>query len=202
VLERTFVADVPKGQLTAWLRAWKDDGDVASRDQLFVAIEGDLQAIARRTINRMAHVRHKIQPTELVDELYIKLAEYDVAWENRHYFFAMVSRIMRNVLIDLARSGQAAKRPPSFMRLEAADVGESVSSGSSEFEVFAFYHELDHLREMNARHADSFEMHCVLGLTLEEVAASLNTSPATAKRDVRAARAWLVTRLHDSSASQ
>src|SRR4051812_35077189 len=99
---RRVMTDLPNGQLTEWLKAWKDDGDVASRDRLFLAIEDDLHAIARRTINRMAQVRHKIQPTELVNELYIKLAEYDVAWENRHYFFAMVSRIMRNVLIDLA----------------------------------------------------------------------------------------------------
>lgn len=193
------MAGTSKGRITLLLKAWKEDGDFAARDELFSLIEDELHAIARQSLRRMGNFQRKLQPTEIVSELYLKLADYDVTWENRHFFFSMVGRIVRNILLDVARREDAAKRPPSVMRL-AEEAAESVGRRDSEYEVLEFYHVLDRLRTVNPRHAETVEWHGILGLTLAEVAEHHGISPVTAKRDLKAAKAWLLVQMGRSVA--
>jgi RNA polymerase sigma factor (TIGR02999 family) len=191
------MAEISPGRITVLLRAWKEDGNTSARDELFKLVEADLKGIARQMLRRMGHFEHKLQPTELVNELYLKLGDYDVIWKNRHLFFGMVGSVVRNILLDIARRDDAAKRPPSVMRVEMDDT-EPMSRDAPDYEVVDFYRSLDRLRLLNARHADTLELHGIFGLTLDEVAQHHGVSPATTKRDFQAAKAWLRSQLRPS----
>lgn len=188
------MSNLPPGTVTRLLHAWKDEHDETAAGELFRLLEDDLNAAARHALRRMGGMDHKIQPTELVNELFIKLADYDVSFANRRYFFGMICKIVRNILRDIAKHDAAEKRPPSVMRVVPA-AGEELGRQESEVEVTDFYRALDRLRQLNEQHADIFEMRAVLGLTLEETAETMQVSTGTVKRAVRAAKAWLVNEL-------
>lgn len=178
------------GSVTRLLHAWKSDNDLQARDELFLLVEPDLHAVAQRTLRRMGGFDHKVQPTEIVSELFLKLNGYDVTWENRKCFFGMIAKVVRNILLDMARHDDAGKRPRSTMRVATADI-EQARHESADYEVLDFYRALDRLSVLNQRHAATFELHAVVGLTLEEIALQHEVSAVTAKRDLRAAKVWL-----------
>lgn len=189
-MARTNSDSQTSGAITVLLKAWKEAGDLDARDKLFSLVEGDLHTIARSALRRMTGFEHKLQPTELVNELYLRLANYEVTWNNRRFFFGMVSRVVRNILLDAARRDDAAKRPPTTLRVDLEDVSAEARR-DGDYDVADFYRALDHLRTLNPRHADTIELHGVLGLSLAEVAQHHGVSTATAKRDLQAAKVWL-----------
>jgi RNA polymerase sigma factor (TIGR02999 family) len=181
--------EADRRHITELLRAWKSGGDEAAADRAFSLLEPDLRRIAAAVLRRETGLDRKIQPTELVSELYLRLAAYDITVENRRMFFGLVAKVMRNALVDIARRDRAARRPPSRLRVRTA-LAADVPARSMSYHATEFYMLLDRLHALNPRHARLFELHCILGLSPKELSECFGVSIPTVKRDLRAARAW------------
>ena len=110
--------------MTVLLRAWRD-GDETALDTLLPLVHDELRRIARRCLHG-ERANHSVQATELVNEAFLRLVDVQhVDWQNRTHFLAMSARLMRRVLVDLARSRGADKRGGDAVRmtLETADIG-------------------------------------------------------------------------------
>src|SRR5204862_3043501 len=97
-----------RGDVTSLLPAWGQGGQ--AEEQLFALIEPELLKLARSVVYNNADLARRIEPGELVSEAYIRLKQYlgsnrDVSFENRRRFYAMVLKVMRNVLLDAAKKG-------------------------------------------------------------------------------------------------
>lgn len=180
------------GELTALLQAWRD-GDEAARERLLPIVYADLRRRAA------AHLRgerrgHTLRPTELVHEAYLRLCGQNVAWESRGQFFGIASRIMRQVLVDHARARGAAKRGRGLQ----VTLEEGLAASSPpEPDVLDVDRALDELAALDERQARLVELRYFGGLTIEETAALLEVSVATANREWATARMWLYRRLKE-----
>lgn len=143
---------------------------------------------------RAERVGHTLQPTALVHEVYLRLVDQRrVDWQDRAHFFAVAAQLMRRVLVDHARRHTAAKRGDGVLCVsidEAKDV-----AASEALPILALDHALGRLAEVDPDLARIVELRAFGGLTIEEAAEVLNTSPSTVKRDWRTAKAWLTREL-------
>jgi RNA polymerase sigma-70 factor (ECF subfamily) len=112
---------------------------------------------------------------------------------NRAQFLAIVSRLMRQILVDYARRRGAARRGSGRPRIELASVAEQLPAAPARRteEVLALHQALERLEQINDRHARIVECRFFAGMSIEETAEALSLSPATVKRDWVMARAWL-----------
>jgi RNA polymerase sigma factor (TIGR02999 family) len=140
--------------------------------------------------------RSPLGTQSLVHEAYLKLVDQSVEWNNRGQFFAIASKAMRSILIDNARHFQRLKREGGRERVELEE-GLLVSAARSE-ELIALDAALERLRLADARLAAIVECRFFGGLTIEETAEAMGSSPATVKRDWAAARTWLYRELQGS----
>jgi len=158
---------------------------------------GQLMPIVYAELRRLAsyHLRrergnHTLQATALVHEAYLRLvAQTGARWENRNQFVSVASRLMRRVLVDYSRSHDAAKRGGGAGKVfleEAAVAGQGRPA-----EVVALDDALTRLAELDPQQARLVELRFFGGLSIEETAAVLGTSPATVKRHWNVAKAWL-----------
>src|ERR1700680_231945 len=108
-------------EVTELLKAWSK-GDQAAFDQLAPIVYAELRRLAR---HHMARERpdHTLQPTALVHEAYMRLADlHNLHWKNRIHFFAISAQVMRRVLVDFARSRERRKRGGAPQRLSLDEV--------------------------------------------------------------------------------
>ena len=156
----------------------------------------NLREIARR---HLAHngAAHTLQPSALVNEAYLKLAaQPGVTVRDRSHFAALVSRIMRQILVDHARSKLAERHGGGRERVSISEVpGEPAAN----FEVLALDEALEELGKLNATKARLVELRFFAGMTESEAADSLGMSRAEATRQWRMTRAWLAQKLRDGS---
>jgi RNA polymerase sigma factor (TIGR02999 family) len=179
------------GNITRLLPAWGKGG--AAEQDLFDLIEPELIVLAKSALRRTPGFENKLQPEELVSEAYLRLQQYlgtrdNVSFENRRPFYAMVLKVMRHVLLDLAKKGGQAK-PRTTLMLPVADA-ERVDDRGSSVDAYVFYECLDRLRAKNEKQAAAIELHYIAGWTLEESAELMELSTATLKRQLAAARQW------------
>lgn len=132
-----------------------------------------------------------IQATALVHEAYLRLvAEQAHHWKNRTHFLAVAALSMRQILVERARRRRAAKRGGDPERITLDD--HLLASGpSSSVDMLALDEALDRLTALDAQQARIVELRYFGGLTIEEIAETLDISPATVKRHWTLARAWL-----------
>ncbi len=152
-------------------------------------VQQELRAIAGRYFKKERR-DHTLQPTAVVNELYLKLAgQRKVQWHSRAEFFAVAARLIRRILVDYARQHHAEKRRGLVrVSLEAAmDVPAP--------EVVALDDALRDLERRSPRQSRVVELRLLVGLTLEEIAAVEKVSPSTVSRDWTAARLFLVRQL-------
>lgn len=182
------------GELTTWLAAWRQ-GDLSARDRLVDAVYPELRAIAQRQLGG-ERAGHTLQATALVNEAYMRLGGLQrIEWQDRVHFVHMAARVMREVLVDHARRRAAHKR----------DGGERVSITSIELadgsgggvDVAALDGALAALERHDPERARIVELRYFGGLTIEETAEALGSSPATVKRHWQVARSWLFEALSD-----
>ena len=148
----------------------------------------ELRRLARGYM-RAERSSHTLQATAVVHEAFMRLIQANVALQDRSHFFALASRLMRRVLVDHAKSRGRAKRNSGARDLLAEETGELPPV---DFDVIALDDALDGLQQMEPRLAEVIELHYFGGLTYDQIAASMSTSPATVHRDIRLARAWLL----------
>jgi RNA polymerase sigma factor (TIGR02999 family) len=179
-------------RVTELLLAW-GDGDHAALEQLIPLVHAELRRIAARYMAQERH-GHTLQPTALVNELYLKLVEVErVRWQNRAHFMAVAARLMRRILVDFARSRRYQKRGGAIEHV-AFDERTVIEIGRG-YDLLALDDALDELARVDARQCQIVVMRFFAGLSVEEVASVLNISPATVMRDWKLAKSWLLREL-------
>jgi RNA polymerase sigma factor (TIGR02999 family) len=187
----------PVEEVTALLQAWSG-GDQAAFDKLAPVVYNELRRLARHYMARERR-DHTLQPTALVHEAYLRLADFQrLHWKNRVHFFAISSQVMRRVLVDSARSRGRHKRGGNPQRLpldECANLGQQHDAA-----LIALDDALTTLAASDARKCRVVEMKFFGGLSTEEIAESLQVSPDTVLRDWKLAKLWLLRELNSKEA--
>jgi RNA polymerase sigma factor (TIGR02999 family) len=136
---------------------------------------------------------HTLQPTALVHEAYVKLADGKSAWRSQTHFQALAANAMRQILVDHARARATQKRGGDWVRVTLS--AAVASGGGTDVDVLALDEALRSLAELDARKARVVELRFFGGLTCAEAAEEVGVSPKTAEADWYFARAWLRARL-------
>jgi len=177
-----------QGEVTQLLKQWSAGSD-AALEKLLPSVYNELRRMAARRL-RKERADHTLQPTALVHEVYLRLADQcKVRWQDRAHFFAIAARIMRRVLVDHARRAQAEKRISSGQKvpLELAPPVAKLPN----LDLLDLDRALSRLAELDGRQAEVVGLRLFGGLTVEEVARVLEISEATVAREWRMARVWL-----------
>ncbi len=185
----------PETELTRLLAAWQRGEDGAA-DRLFSLVYEQLRALARRQVGHGGS-GETLRTTALVHEAYLKLSRGSSRANDRHHFYALAARAMRQILVDHAR-GRAAVKRGGGLRITTLE-GEPAAD-SRGHEVLALDDALVRLARLDERLGRLVELRYFAGLSIEETAAVLTLSPATVKRDWRTARAFLFDALNPSAA--
>ncbi len=188
----------PQWDVTALLDAWSD-GDPEALERLIPLVFDDLRRLARIHLSK-ENPGHTLQPTALVNEVYLRVASrQSVHWESRAQFFAGMAEIMRRVLVDHARRRKALKKGggvptlPFDEQLDSPTSGAWTSAlGQIDIDLVALDTALRGLAKVDPRQARIVELRYFGGLTIEETAATLDISAMTVKRAWRSARLWLL----------
>jgi RNA polymerase sigma factor (TIGR02999 family) len=166
-------------------------------DEFFAQVYDELRAIARARI-RGERSGYTWQSTELVHEAYLRLRpENDREWLGRGQFFAAAAEAMRRILIERARAkrrvkrgGDAGGRPAPKLSLDLEEVAALADDDDPET-VLALDSAIERLAQHDARAAQIVRLRFYAGLSVDEVAETLETSTRTVLRDWAFARAWL-----------
>ena len=168
-------------------------GDRDAFDRLFPMVYDEMRVLARR--QRWGWVGDQtLGTTALVHEAYLRLVDQSSAdWRSRGHFGAVASRAMRHILIDYARRRRAAKRGGPQANLSLDGVTEPAGTWTPEQaeSLIALHEALAALERENERLARIVEMKFFGGLTVDEIGAALDLSPATVKRGWTMAQTWL-----------
>ncbi|MEZ4586642.1 MAG: sigma-70 family RNA polymerase sigma factor [Gemmatimonadales bacterium] len=164
-------------------------GDESAAERLVPLIYSELHGIAERQM-RNEREGHTLQPTALVHEAFLKLVDQRAGWQNRAQFFGVAAQVMRRILVDHARRRRAQKRGGGEVQVTLDDVAADVGSPAS-LDLVLLDDALNKLAALDARQAKVVELRFFAGLSVEEAAEALGTSPATVKRDWQFAKAWL-----------
>jgi RNA polymerase sigma factor (TIGR02999 family) len=177
-----------KGEVTQLLLAWSE-GDTAALGRLMPLVFEELRRMAQRYLDG-EDPRHTLQPTALVNEVYLRLVDRrKVQWRNKAHFFGFAAQLMRRILVDYARGRQTTKRGKGSrpLSIEAlVDLPER-----RDLEVLLVDEALTALACEDERQARIVEMRFFGGLSNEEIAEILEISPTTVKREWVTARLWL-----------
>jgi RNA polymerase sigma factor (TIGR02999 family) len=175
--------------VTALLIRW-GEGDQSAIDRLMPVVYDELRRIAGRHFRR-ERPGNTLQPTALVNEVYLRLVDQrGVSWQSRAHFFGIAARLMRQVLVDRARSRQAAKRGGADYRLDLTDISD-VPDKSRPLDLLALDQALERLASFDPQQGRIVELKFFGGLSIEETAEVMTTSPATVKREWALAKSWL-----------
>lgn len=157
-------------------------------NQLLPLVYDELHRLARSYFRR-ERGEHTMQPTALVHEAYIRLADQRAPMNSRGHFLAVAATQMRRILLDYARKHSAARRGGSAQRVLLEDT--MVISEQRPLDMIALDSALNRLSVLDAEQARMVELRFFGGLSVEETAGVLGCSPATVKRSWHSARAWL-----------
>ena len=181
-------------QITRWLGDWRQ-GDERARDALFAVVHPQLRQIAARYLQH-ERADHTLEPNALVNELCLRLMGGEpIAFNDRAHFFAVAAQTMRHILIDHARARVADKRGGDQQRVNLSAV-EGWNPVQRSEDILALDQLLVKLEKADPRAARVVELRFFGGLSEDEVAEVLGIATITVKRDWKAARAWLVSRLN------
>ncbi len=183
------------GDVTALLSAWRG-GSSDALNRLIPIIYEDLHRVARRYMQG-EQPGHTLQATALVHEAFLRLTrEQDRTWENRAHFFAVAAQIMRNLLVDHARSACRAKRGGGAVAITFEE--SPLLASLQPEEMLMLDDALRRLSEVDPRAGRIVELRFFVGLTTDEIAAVLGTSEKTVRRDWNMAKTWLRAELRSS----
>jgi len=181
--------------ITGLVKDWQA-GDRAAEDALFSRIYDELHGVADHLLRGEA-AGHTLQPTALVHEAYLRLgasSTLDIA--DRRHLLALSARVMRQVLIDWARSRGRAKRGGGAAHVTLDP--RLASARSAPLDLVAFETALSRLEELDPQKAEEMQLRYFAGLTVPEIATLTGRSESTVKRGLRWARAWLMSELEET----
>lgn len=178
----------PPGDITSALAALHE-GQPDAADRLATLVLDELHRLAERAMRREAD-GHTLQPTELVNEAFVRLVgNGHTTWQSRAHFFAIAAQTIRRLLVDHARRRRRGKR--DFGTRVAFDETMAATEGTS-LDLIALDDALRDLERLAPRQARVVELRFFAGLSVNETATVLTSSPATVKRDWTFARAFLL----------
>jgi RNA polymerase sigma factor (TIGR02999 family) len=179
-------------EITQLLLAW-GAGDKAALDQLMPLVYAELRWVARQHM-RQERAGQTLQTTALIHEAYLRLIDArQVRLENRRHFFAAAARLMRQVLVDLARERGSQKRGGAARQISLDEA--LVVSRQRDEELLALDEALSALAQLDPRKSQMVELRFFGGLSVEETAEALGVSVETVHRDWRLSKSWLLRRL-------
>ena len=180
---------------TALLGRWAA-GDESAEPELFEQLEAELLQTARSVI-----WGHRIEPQDLIGETYLRLKKarrLPARFENTKAFMGYAAAIMANILKDMARSAEAARRPRSRLRVLSESGGDGLDrlpATSRDIDLIDLDRALERLREKNALQAKTLELHFYGGMTIAECAEAMDLTTITLRRRLAAARRWILDQL-------
>ena len=165
------------------------DVDDLSTDDLIKTAYPDLKRMARRQLRRESG--QAFQTTELVNEAVMRWLKGRQSVHSKLAWMAIMAKVMRNVLVDEARSRHAHKRGNNPQKITININTECVDEPSSAFEILDLEAALVQLHCLDTRKAAVIECHYFGGMTVKEMAMHFTIGEATVKRDLITARAWI-----------
>ena len=177
--------------ITSLLAAWRD-GDRDAVHQLMPCVYSELRAMAHRQFRGRNDAT--LQPTAIVHEAYAKLERHSrLSVQDRHHFFAIAAKVMRQLVVDHARKRVANKRGGQLRMVTLDDV--DVAAPTRAPDIVALDRALDRLARLDESLSRLVELRFFAGLSVEETADVLGCSSRTVKRDWRKARALIYAEL-------
>ncbi len=174
--------------VTQLLLDWSK-GDKAALDKLTPLVYAELHRMAHRHM-RLEHPNHSLQTTALVNEAYLRLVDQrNLHWQNRAHFFSIASKLMRRILVDLARAHDRVKRGGGAVQVSLDESAIVLQERAAE--LVALDEALTSLAEIDVRKSQVVELRFFGGMSVEETAEALGVSPITVKREWSAAKSWL-----------
>lgn len=183
------------GNVTELLIAWRN-GDRSALDQLVDRVYDVLHRLARTRL-RGERRNHSMQPTVLVNEAYLRLMnQREIDWQSRAHFFGVAAHLMRNILIDYARTQQSCKRQGARESITLENIPSPAPGGR--VDLLELDRVLSELALLDAQKSRIVELRYFAGLTIEETAEALGISTGTVKREWNVAKAWLFKQLSEN----
>jgi RNA polymerase sigma factor (TIGR02999 family) len=175
-------------EITALLRAWTA-GDQQALEKLTPLVYGELHKRAHRYMAREP-AGHILQTTVLINEVYLRVVDLrELTWQDRAHFFAVCAKLMRQILIDLARARRNQKRGHGAIHVSLEEA--SLTSEEPRVDLLALDEALSALARIDPRKGQVVELRFFGGLSVEETAEVLGVSPETVMRDWKFAKACL-----------
>jgi RNA polymerase sigma factor (TIGR02999 family) len=181
----------PDKDLTAALQAYSG-GDQRSVDEVLRLVYARLHEMAEDQLRREGP-GHTLQPTALVNEAYLRLADQRTPWRSRAHYFAIAAQAMRRVLVDHARARDSLKRGDGRRPIALPEDG--VAAPQREVDLLALDESLKRLAAVDADSARVVEMRFFAGMEVEAIAEFLGVSERTVRRHWVYAKAWLAREL-------
>jgi RNA polymerase sigma-70 factor, ECF subfamily len=164
-------------------------GDAEAKKRLMLAVQAELRRMAERMM-RAERRNHTLQPTALVNELYLQLLTRDrMDIRDRGHFFALAAQAMRRILVDHARAKGSMKRGGQQQRVDIEVV--ALVTDENIQQIVELDQALERLERLDARQCRVVELRFFAGLEEEEIARLLQVSARTVKRDWAMAKSWL-----------
>ena len=177
-----------RDNVTALLQDWTDGNDGAL-ERLTPYVQAELRRIAGRYMAG-ERVGHTLQASALVNEAFLKLVDIRrIQWQNRAHFYAMSARLMRQILVDFARSKKKQKRGGGAMQVTLDENLNVIADRTRD--LVALDDALNALAAVSSRVSQVVELRFFGGLTEEEIAEALHISTDTVLRDWKFAKVWL-----------
>jgi RNA polymerase sigma-70 factor (ECF subfamily) len=181
--------------VTQLLQAWSQ-GDSSALKSLTPLVYKELHRLAHRYME-FENPGHTLQTTALVNEAYLRLVSNRANWQNRAHFFAISAQLMRQILVDFARSRRQLKRGGEVQRVSLDDAMLSLQEPDTD--LVALDDALKALAAVDLRKSQVVELRFFGGLSVEETAEALKVSEDTVLRDWRLAKLWLLRELNKSA---
>jgi RNA polymerase sigma-70 factor, ECF subfamily len=174
--------------ITQLLARWSE-GDEDALQSLMPLVYDELHRLAASYL-RKERRQHTLQPTALVNELYLKIFDQQrTNWRNRAQFFGVAAQMMRRILVDHARAHHASKRGGDRFLVSLRNI--AAFGAQPDADLLALHDLLNRLETIDPNQARIVELRFFGGLTIEETAEVMQISHATVEREWRTAKAYL-----------
>lgn len=174
--------------ITQLLERWTK-GDVSALEQLTPLVYDELHRLAVNYLRRERR-EHTLQPTALVNELYLKIFDQQrTTWHNRAQFFGVAAQLMRRILVDHARAHFSSKRGGDRLCVSLRKI--AAFGAQPDADLLALHDVLNRLEEIDPVQARLVELRFFGGLTIKETGEVMRISHATVEREWKTAKAFL-----------